>query len=92
MKLTVPSSGSTIHRRPLVPGVSAPSSPMIASSGARSARTSRIACSASRSASLTRSVGEDFVSSARSEPNRSSRIAPAARTASSAIAAWCALN
>ncbi len=67
---TVPSSGSTTQRRPDVPPMSSPSSPMIASSGARRARISRIAASAARSAALTRSVDVDFVANTRSLPKR----------------------
>ena len=64
--------------------MSSPSSPMIASSGARRPRISRIAASAARSAALTRSVDVDFVASTRSLPKRSSSSAPAVRAHSTA--------
>ena len=50
-KFTVPSSGSTIQRTPLVPSRSPPSSPSTPSSGRAAAIRSRIRCSASWSAS-----------------------------------------
>ena len=53
----VPSSGSTTQRTPLVPGVSAPSSPRIPSSGrAPSRRSASISTSEARSISVTMSV------------------------------------
>ena len=76
-KLTVPSSGSTTQRRPLVPGRSSPSSPMIASAGRAASRRARISRSVATSASETRSVGVllELISSAR--PNASRSPAPA---------------
>ena len=59
-KFTVPSSGSTIQRRPLVPGRSSPSSPRIASAGRAAWSRARISRSVCTSASETRSVGVLF--------------------------------
>jgi hypothetical protein len=56
-KLTVPSSGSTTQRTPLVPAWSPPSSPRMPSPGRAAASRSRISRSAAWSASETRSVG-----------------------------------
>ena len=72
-KLTVPSSGSTTQRRPLVPGRSSPSSPMIASSGRAASSRARISRSVATSASETRSVGVllALIASSPSRPNAS---------------------
>ena len=79
-KLIVPSSGSTIQRTPGRPGVSSPSSPMIASSGRRAPRMPRIVASAARSASDTRSVGSTSGRRTR-RPRRSARAAARPRPA-----------
>ena len=64
----MPSSGSTIQRRPLVPSLRAPSSASRPSSGRSAASSSSIARSASRSASDTGSVRLDLVSSPSGRP------------------------
>ena len=82
-KLIVPSSGSITQRSspsPLAP----PSSPRIASPGRRRASRSRIAASAARSASDTRSVGVLFDRTRCPRPNRGSSSAAEARAASRA--------
>ena len=78
-KFTVPSSGSTTQRRPVVPRTSSPSSPRIPSCGRRAASTARMAASAARSASLTGSVAVDFVRTSTSPvaPKCASSTAPA---------------
>ena len=89
-KLTVPSSGSTTQRRPLAPASSAPllAEEAVVAGGAR-ASSSRIARSAARSASLTRSVGVLLLDTSRSAPRsdaleqQRARPSRAASTASS---------
>src|SRR5215216_5020109 len=72
-KLTVPSSGSTTQRSPLVPPTSPSSSPRIPSPGRAAESRSRISASASWSASETRSVGDDLALTTRSVRANASR-------------------